>query len=183
MEQLSPVGFYFLRHGETDWNAQGLSQGRVDVALNAAGIAQGKAAAERLAGHGIRSIVASTMGRAQQTASLVGAVLGLEQTSDEGLQETSFGSQEGKPMGPWYDDWVAGAYTPEAGETFAALQSRVVPAINRALLRPGPVLIVAHGAMFRAVRASMGLSPLVRAENGVPLLCEPGSPWVLTPVE
>ena len=180
MEQLSPIRFCFLRHGETDWNARGLSQGRVEVALNAAGIAQGKAAAQRLAGQGIRSIVASTLGRAQQTAALVSAVLGIEPSSDAGLQETSFGAQEGLPMGPWYDDWVAGTYTPEGGETFAALRSRVVPAINRALLQPGPVLIVAHGAMFRAVRSAMGLSPRVRAENGVPQWCEPGTPWVLT---
>ena len=183
MEQLSPVPFYFLRHGETDWNARGLSQGRTDVALNAAGIAQGQAAARLLKGHGIRAIVVSTLHRARQTASLVGEVLGIEPTSDEGLQEASFGSQEGQKMGPWYNDWVAGTYTPEGAETFAALRSRVVPALDRALLKPGPVLVVAHGAMFRAVRAAMGLSALVRTDNGVPLRCEPGSPWVLTPVE
>mgnify|MGYP003704279353 CR=1 FL=1 len=36
--------FWFLRHGETDWNAQGLSQGNVDIPLNATGRAQAVAA-------------------------------------------------------------------------------------------------------------------------------------------
>ena len=183
MERLCPTAFFFLRHGETDWNAQGLTQGRTDVALNAAGIAQAQAAALRLSGRGIRSIVVSTLGRARHTAALVGAVLGIEPSSDDALVEASFGAQEGRQMGPWYDSWVSGHDTPEGGEAFCDLQSRVVPAVNRALLLPGPVLIVGHGAMFRAVRAAMGLSALVRTDNGVPLYCRPGDPWELTAVD
>jgi probable phosphoglycerate mutase len=179
LTDLTPIPFWFLRHGETDWNAKRLSQGRTDVPLNAAGRAQAEQAATRMAGHGIASIVASTLGRAQETARIVGGVLGLGFTTDPDLRETSFGEQEGKLMGPWYDDWVAGTYTPAGGESFADLQARVVPAVNRALTHPAPVLIVAHGGMFRAVRAAMGLSALVRTENGIPLYCLPGAPWSL----
>ncbi len=179
---LLAVPFFFLRHGETDWNARGLGQGRTDVALNDTGLAQAHAAARRLSGQGIAGIVCSTLGRARQTAAIVGEVLGLGFSEDADLQETSFGEQEGRKMGAWYDDWLAGGYTPAHGETFAALQARVVPAMNRALGLPGPVLVVGHGAMFRAVRAAMGLSPLARTENGAPLRCEPGSPWLLQPV-
>jgi len=178
-DHLTHIPFWFLRHGETDWNAKRLSQGRVDIPLNATGIAQASASASKLAGQGIVSIVASPMGRAQETARIVAAALGLDVATEPDLQETSFGEQEGQPMGPWYDDWVAGTYTPAGGETFAALQARVVPAVNRALARPAPVLIVAHGGMFRAVRAAMGLSALVRTENGAPLYCVPGEPWEL----
>ena len=172
--------FIFLRHGETDWNAQGLSQGRTNVPLNPAGVAQAEAAARVLAHRGVRRIVSSTLGRARQTAEIVGAALALPVATDAGLQEAGFGAQEGRPIGPWYDDWVAGTSTPQDGESFAELQGRVVPAVNRALAGPGLVLIVAHGAMFRALRAAMGLSALVRTENGVPLRCRPGAPWELS---
>jgi probable phosphoglycerate mutase len=177
---LNPRAFWFLRHGETDWNARGLSQGRTEVPLNDAGIAQAHAAAERLRGRGIERIVASTLGRAMQTAGIVAATLGLPVTPDPDLRETAFGVQEGEKMGSWYDDWVAGTYTPEGGETFADLRTRVRTAVDRVTAAPGLALIVAHGAMFRAARAEMGLSPLVRTENGVPLFCQPGEPWTLT---
>jgi probable phosphoglycerate mutase len=178
-EELQKIPFWFLRHGETDWNAQGLTQGRTDVPLNANGRAQAEASADKLVGRGIVSIVASPLGRARETAGVVAAALGLAISTEADLRETAFGAQEGQKMGPWYDDWVAGSYTPAGGETFEALRARVVPAVNRALSLPGPVLIVAHGGMFRAVRSAMGLSALVRTENGVPLWCVPGEPWVL----
>ena len=178
----TPKEFIFLRHGETDWNAGGRSQGRTDIPLNPTGVAQAHAVAQLLVHRGIRRIVASPLSRAQETARIVDAALHLGVATDDGLQEASFGEQEGQKMGPWYDDWVSGAYTPVGGETFAALQDRVVPAVNRALSGVELVLIVGHGAMFRAVRAAMGLSALVRTENGVPLRCVPGSPWVLLAV-
>lgn len=59
-ETLNPIPFWFLRHGETDWNAEGLSQGRTDIALNKVGIAQAERAARTLQGiGGIATIVAS----------------------------------------------------------------------------------------------------------------------------
>ena len=42
-------------------------------------------------------------------------------------------------------------------------------------------LIVAHGALFRALRAEMGLIANVRTPNATPLFCQPGAPWTLTP--
>jgi probable phosphoglycerate mutase len=56
-----------------------------------------------------------------------------------------------------------------------------VAAINRALAAPAPVLVVAHGALFRALRAEMGLEANVRTPNAMPFFCEPGTPWTLTP--
>ena len=44
-DSLHPVAFWFLRHGETDWNAQNLSQGNVDIPLNETGLAQARSAA------------------------------------------------------------------------------------------------------------------------------------------
>ena len=37
---------YFLRHGETDWNKNGMMQGHSDIPLNENGIAQANSIAE-----------------------------------------------------------------------------------------------------------------------------------------
>lgn len=175
--------FWFLRHGETDWNAQGLSQGNVDIPLNATGIAQAAAAAEMLRNRGISTIIASPLSRAHDTAKTVAAAVGLPVVLDEGLREVSFGQQEGQPMTDWFNDWVAGHFTPPDAESFADLRARAVAAVNRALAQPAPVLVVAHGALFRALRAEMGLEPNVRTPNAMPFFCEPGAPWSLTPAK
>jgi probable phosphoglycerate mutase len=106
---------------------------------------------------------------------------------DDDLREVNFGEQEGQPMGDWYDDWIAGHYTPDRAEPFDALLARAVAAINRATARPGPVLVVAHGALFRALRLAFGHEPNVRTPNALPIRCEPpadgGSMWAVTPAE
>jgi broad specificity phosphatase PhoE len=184
---LQPVPFWFLRHGETDWNAQGLSQGRTDIPLNALGLAQAKRAARTLEGSGIATVVASPLSRARVTAEIAAEALGLPVSFDDDLREVNFGEQEGQPMGDWYDDWIAGTYTPERAESFPALLARAVSAVNRALSRPAPVLVVAHGALFRALRLSFGLEPNVRTPNALPVRCEPpaegGDAWTLTPAQ
>lgn len=181
---LTRQAFWYLRHGQTDWNAQDLAQGRADIPLNDVGHAQAKAAAALLKGRGIRSIVASPLSRARYTAEAASAVAGVPILYDEELQEVDFGDHEGQPMlAQWFDDWVAEKYTPPGGEPFAVLRERAVRAVNRALLQEAPVLVVAHGALFRALRSAMGLEPNVRAANAVPLFCEPGAgdaPWTLT---
>ena len=165
--------FWFLRHGETDWNARGLSQGNVDIPLNANGIAQAHAAAPLLVERGIARIIASPLSRAHDTAQVAAGLLGLPVQLDEGLRETSFGAQEGQPMVEWFNDWVAGTYTPPDAEPFADLRARATAAVNRALAQPGLVLVVAHGALFRAMRGAMGHEPNVRTRNAVPVWCEP----------
>lgn len=182
---LERVGFWFLRHGETDWNAEGRSQGRSDIPLNAVGLAQARRAARTLAGLGIATIVSSPLSRARVTAEIAAEALKLPVAFDDDLQEVSFGEQEGQPMGDWYDDWIAGTYTPPGGETFAVLLARAVAATNRATARPAPVLVVAHGALFRALRLAFGHEPNVRTPNALPIRCEPPvvgeKAWTLTP--
>ena len=174
--------FWFLRHGETDWNAQNLSQGAVDIPLNTTGLAQAQAAAAKLVGRGIASIMASPVPRARVTAEIVGAALGLPVGFDDDLREASYGVREGQPMTDWFHAWVDGAATPEHAEPFAALRLRAVAAVNRCLAQPAPVLVVAHGGLFRAVRAAMRLEPNIRTPNATPYWCEPADPcWILTP--
>ena len=179
---LAARAFWFLRHGETDWNAQGLSQGNVDVPLNPTGFAQARAAADLLRHRGIASLVASPLSRTRVTAEIVAEALGLPIAFDDGLREAAFGVHEGQPLGAWFADWAAGQLTPEGGELFATLRARAVAAVNRALARPAPVLVVAHGGVFRTLRAEMGLASTQRTQNGVPIFCAPGPPWTLTPL-
>jgi probable phosphoglycerate mutase len=182
---LNPIPFWFLRHGETDWNAEGRSQGRTDIPLNAVGLVQARRAALAMVDRGVVSIVASPLSRALRTAEIVAEALNLPVSTDVELQEVAFGTEEGKPMGDWYDDWIAGTFTPDGAETFQALHDRAVAAINRATARPGPVLVVAHGALFRALRMALGHEPNVRTPNALPTLCEPpasGRVWEIAPV-
>lgn len=182
LSKLTRVAFWFLRHGETDWNAQGISQGNVDIPLNAVGLAQARSAALLLRNRGIATIVASTLSRARVTAEIVAETLALPVRLDDGLREVAFGVQEGQTMGNWFGDWIDGRFTPEGAEPFAVLRGRAVAAVNRATALPPVVLVVAHGALFRGLRFAMGLETNVRTQNAMPLFCEPtASGWTLTP--
>ena len=167
------VAFWYLRHGETDYNARGLSQGAIDVALNENGRAQAARAAPLLAGRGITAIFCSPMLRTRQTASIVNETLRLPVLMEPDLREVIFGGMEGKPLLPWFNEWVEGRMTPPGAETFAAVTARAAGALGRVLAHPGPLLIIAHGGMFRAVRALMGLPRDGLTPNGVPLYCVP----------
>lgn len=177
---LTRIAFWYLRHGETDWNAQGISQGNVDIPLNDVGLAQARAAAPLLRNRGIATIVASPLSRARVTAEIVAERLGLPVEIDPNLREVAFGVQEGQKMTDWFADWIEGRFTPVGAETFAGLQARAVAGINRAVALPPVVLVVAHGALFRALRAAMGLEINVRTRNAVPTFCEPtAAGWTL----
>jgi len=166
--------FWYLRHGETDWNARGLSQGNVDVPMNATGEAQARRAAAALRGQGVARIVSSPLGRARVTAEVCAEILGLPVEIDPGLREVAFGVQEGQPMSDWFAHWISGAFTPEGAESFAALRQRAVTTINALLNRSeGLLLVVGHGAFFRALRAEMGFEPNVRLPNAIPVACVP----------
>lgn len=170
---ITPVAFWFLRHGETDWNARSLSQGSTDIPLNARGVAQAEAAAKALRGRGIATIIHSPLARARRTAEIVAAELGLPLAEDEDLRESAFGTHEGQPMGAWFAEWVAERYTPPGGERFADLRTRAVAAVNRALGEPPVVLLVGHGAFWRAIRSALGLEVNVRTPNATPLFVRP----------
>ena len=170
---LSQTSFWFLRHGETDYNAAGLSQGALDIPLNATGRTQAADAGPLLAGQGITQIVSSPMLRTRETTEIVNEFLNLPVSIEPELREVIFGGMEGKLLLPWFPEWLEGRYTPEGAETFAEVTARTEASMARILTRPGPLLIVAHGGIFRALRELMGLP---RGEgltpNGLPLYCE-----------
>jgi probable phosphoglycerate mutase len=177
---LPAIPFWFLRHGETDYNAAGLSQGALDIALNATGRAQAAAAAPLLAGQGITGIIASPMLRAKETAEIVNEFLRLPIAFEPGLREVQFGGMEGKPLLPWFPEWLEGRYTPPNAESFAQVLARIDHAMGK-ILAPGPLLIIAHGGVFRALRDLMSLPKQGLTPNAVPLHCAPGATgWQVT---
>jgi probable phosphoglycerate mutase len=148
----TPTPFYFLRHGETDWNKLKLMQGQTDTPLNTTGIFQAEAAARVLGKRKIATIVTSPLRRAKHTAEIVAKQLpDAKIITHDGLKESHFGSYEGHPSGPWRADWESGGPLP-GGEYYNDFLERSLAAINDALTNPGPVLIVSHGGVFFAVR-------------------------------
>jgi broad specificity phosphatase PhoE len=180
---LPPVPFLYLRHGETDWNAALRAQGRSDIPLNATGRAQAEAAAAPLARLPIDAIVHSPLDRAAETARIVATKVAAPLVVEPDLAEVSFGVREGESMGPWYERWLHEADTPDGGESFAALTARAERALAAHLLPGRLVLFVAHGALFRAVRAVLGAPIDQRLANAVPYRCTPaGVEWTIDPV-
>jgi probable phosphoglycerate mutase len=97
---------YYIRHGETDWNATGRFQGTQEIPLNARGREQAVAAGvilrALLAGEGLEAAdlayVASPLGRARVTMELVRGALALapdDYAVDERLREIRYGDWEG----------------------------------------------------------------------------------------
>lgn len=170
--------YWYLRHGETDWNRINRTQGSTDVPLNATGIAQAHAAAALLEGRGIGAVFCSPLSRARDTAAIVAEKLGVGVSIRPDLREAGFGTHEGEVMGDWFAAWVEGRVSPEGGESFAQVEARAIAAINEVLAFDGLPLVVGHGSFFRTVRAAMGFPATVRTPNAVPMHCVPdGNAW------
>ena len=73
--------YWYLRHGQTDWNVLNLSQGRTDIPLNNTGIKQAITAGNALARNwnnlelSITQIISSPLGRARRTADIVKSII------------------------------------------------------------------------------------------------------------
>src|SRR3954451_10202115 len=85
----------FVRHGETDWNAEGRLQGHTDRALNEYGRRQAHELADRLVGDGVAAIYASDLARAKEAAEIIAARLDLPVVVDPDLRERNWGNWEG----------------------------------------------------------------------------------------
>lgn len=98
--------FYFVRHGQTDWNVIRKLQGQHDIPLNDVGIEQAKALAERLYNLGVKveSVYSSPLMRANKTAEIIASKLGLCVEVNSLLKERCFGCFEGKVVALLSDD-------------------------------------------------------------------------------
>lgn len=166
--------FWFIRHGQTRYNLEGLAQGALDAELNETGRAQVERAGPLLQGRGLTSIISSPLRRTRETTEILNGFLHLPVHYEAGLREVSFGDKEGKEAQPWFPEWVAGRYTPENGESFIALKTRVGAALCQILSGQDRLpLIVAHGGVLRAIRDLMGLPKEESMGNAIPLHCVP----------
>lgn len=66
--------FYFLRHGETDWNLEHKAMGSQDIPLNNRGLSQVLNAVKLLKNESIGTIVSSPLLRARKTADIIAGV-------------------------------------------------------------------------------------------------------------
>jgi broad specificity phosphatase PhoE len=165
--------FFFLHHGETEWDRGGKLAGRINAPLNGRGLAQARRAGEMLRQSGIRTICTSPQDRALMTAEIVAAQIHAPIETIEGLKDCSFGSLDGEAAGGWFEAWQHGV-TPDGAESIRKFLTRGVRAMNTALERPGPVLIVAHPAIYVAFQRAVGLedeSPV--AGDATPILATP----------
>jgi probable phosphoglycerate mutase len=180
---LTPVPFYFLRHGETDWNHQRIIQGQTDTPLNALGAQQAEAVAPHVVALPIATICTSSLARAKRTGAIVNRALQKPIVAFDDLRECHLGKIQGEPSnGAWRAAWVNGGPMP-GGETFAEYTARVIRGFNQALAQPGPVLIVAHGGNFWALEHHGLIAPGVRVPNCALFRLDPpngGKLWNVT---
>ena len=150
--------FYFMRHGETDWNRRNVYMGSQDIPLNEAGIEQAKLAALQLKQEPIGHIVTSPLSRAFTTAKIVGEVIQKPVTVIENLRECSLGTEEGQTkdnkdlLDRWFSDNLHGG-----AESFSSFKMRIEQGLAQALSLPGLVLIVAHGGVYHAMHKILDL--------------------------
>jgi broad specificity phosphatase PhoE len=86
---------WFVRHGETDWNAEMRWQGYTDIPLNDAGRKQAARAGEALRGRPLKGILSSDLSRARETAEIIAAPHGLPVFTTDKLREVQIGDLEG----------------------------------------------------------------------------------------
>ena len=143
----------FFRHGQTDWNIDLRLQGTADIPMNAFGIAQVERAAVEVAKQPWDFIVSSPLGRAKETASILGNQLGIEEILEEKLLlERAFGIGEGM----LYDEWSTKfAHLDEipGAESTTEITARAQKLLTEfhTNFEGKKILAVSHGALIRFV--------------------------------
>ncbi len=167
--QQSEPAFYLARHGETEWNASGRYQGAKDSPLTEKGREQARRIGRKLASvcKTAPPLLAyvSPLGRARETAALIGESVPLEIRFEPRIAEISAGAWDGLSMyeidveypgalskgGP--DDWY---FLGPGGETFEDAFARVSEWLSEAV---SPSLVVTHGLASRIIQGAFcGLS-------------------------
>ena len=161
----APWPIYFIRHGQTDWNADRRFQGHADIPLNALGQKQalrnGKILAQEIRNLNNVSFYSSPLIRARQTLEIIREQLGLPKQRymiDDRLIEIDLGLWNGKTPeeinaedpGAFErrneDKWN---FVLPDGESYAGAASRTRDFLTHL---NGPTVITGHGASGRLLR-------------------------------
>jgi probable phosphoglycerate mutase len=176
---------YFVRHGETNWNAEGRYQGSKDIPLNDRGRGQAALNGELLNmllerdGRAATdfSWFVSPLGRTRETMNLVRKGTGEplpEVTIDPRLIEISFGIYEGHLHSELASGTMAIAgerdasfwyFRPPEGESYDDVAQRL---LDFGASLTGPSVIVSHGGVLRVLRHLIEGFPHERAVNWFP---------------
>jgi len=159
MTEIKQALIFAVRHGETEWTLIGKQQGHMDSPLTERGIQQANALAEGLVGRGLEVIYSSDLGRASETAEIIGAKLRLSVQTDRRLRERHFGSLQGLTKEEFRhrypDEWTRfdsgdPDYSFPGGESARQRYDRTVDCVEE--LARGhmgqKILIVAHGGVL-----------------------------------
>jgi broad specificity phosphatase PhoE len=146
---------YFVRHGQTEWNAIRRLQGQWNSDLSELGRAQAHANGRLLAGLGLGAVFASPLDRARQTAEIITGHVGLSVAYDERIKEWDCGEWSGylqdEVAKRWPEEWAAFHadlfhYRGPGCENFPDMFERARPFVDEVLaLEVERVAIVSHG--------------------------------------
>lgn len=184
MTEVTWPELYFIRHGQTNWNAEGRYQGARDIPLNDIGRGQadlnGRLLAQLLQRANRKpedfTWYASPLGRTRETMERVRRAFpqAPEVTFDPRLIEISFGVYEGR----LHSELAAGEmaiagertdafweFRPEEGENYVDLAARIT---DFGAELTGPSIIVSHGGVLRTLRKLIENMPVVEAVNWFP---------------
>ncbi|MGW5052926.1 histidine phosphatase family protein [Actinokineospora sp. NPDC004072] len=144
---------YLLRHGETEWSANGRHTSRSDIPLTAAGEAGAERAGQRLKDllDGTPYVISSPRQRALRTAELAGLTVD-EITED--VREWDYGEYEGlttPQIRQSVPGWTVWTHPCPGGESADEVEARAKAVIGRI---PETAVIVGHGHFSRVLTAA-----------------------------
>lgn len=162
---------YILRHGQTDYNLQGIIQGGgVDTSLNETGRKQAQAFFDAYKDIPFEAVITSRLQRTHQTvAPFLDLGLPWEQMAE--LNEMGWGDHEGKASTPQMrleyrrvmSAWDAGDYTAAMpnGESAQELEVRLARFVAHLRERPeSHLLVCSHGRSMRGLMCLLTERPL-----------------------
>ena len=147
-----------VRHGESTWNAEERLQGQLDPPLSERGREQARALAGVVDGIPPDRVVCSDLGRARQTAELMGLQPG---RFDERWREIDVGEWGGKTaaeidaQGAELTNWRGGKRKAPDGESWADFTARVAGVADELIAAGGSWVVVSHGGCVRVVASHL----------------------------